>query len=391
MSDMLKEKFGELVKEQGITLSEGDPMPTVTASVIPGTGSEPSKISDAQNSGAGGADPQPSVPPTVAIGQSAPTDLGGSTSAPLHDNDEDGEENPGAKAAAPVTPISGDAQQAPMKDPGTPRFTIGTDVAYGTTTGPAVTYPIKPAFEELDVTSDIAALIEGTELSDGFASKATTIFEAAVKVRLQEEWAKLEEAHAEALTAKVAEVKAELQEDVKGTIKYAIGQWLEENQLAVDRGVRNEITSDFIAGLKNLFQEHYINIPEDKEDIVEDLAETNREMETRLNDQIERNLKTVNEKNELHRELALLKLSEGLADTQKDKLASLAQGVTFESVEKYTEAVKTLRESYFPAQGAPQIREETSEDAPEMAAAPSKNPLMDAYVSGISKFGKSSF
>jgi len=389
MSDMLKEKFGELVKEQGITLNEGDPMPTVTASVIPGTGSEPSKISDVQTSKAGGADPMPNptVSPSVAPGQSSPTDLGGSTSAPLHDNDEDGEENPGAKAAAPITPISGDPQQAPTKDPGTPRGSIGTEVAYGTTTGPAVTYPIKPAFEQLDVSSDIAALIEGTELSESFAAKATTIFEAAVRVRLEEEWAKLEEAHAKALTEKVDEVKAELQEEVKGTVNYAVQQWIEENQIAVDRGVRNEITTDFIAGLKNLFQEHYINIPDDKEDIVEELAETNREMETRLNEQIERNVKTVETVNELHRELALLKLSEGLADTQKDKLASLAQGVTFESVEKYTEAVKTLRESYFPATGAPQIREETSEDAAEQFV-PSTNPIMDAYVRGISKFGK---
>jgi len=387
MSDMLKEKFGELVKEQGITLTEGDPMPTVTASVIPATGSEPSKISDVQTAKAGGADGAGSVPPSVAIGQSAPTDLGGSTSAPLHDNDEDGEENPGAKAAAPVTQISGDPQQAHQKDPGTPRYSIGTEVAYGTTTGPAVTYPIKPAFEQLDVSSDIAALIEGTELSESFAAKATTIFEAAVRVRLEEEWAKLEEAHTKALTEKVAEVKAELQEEVKGTVNYAVQQWIEENQVAVDRGVRNEITTDFIAGLKNLFQEHYINIPEDKEDIVEELAETNREMETRLNEQIERNVKTVNEKNEIQRELTLLKLSEGLADTQKDKLASLAQGITFESAEKYTEAVKTLRESYFPAQGAPQIREETSEDAAELNV-PSTNPTMDMYERALSVFGK---
>ena len=387
MSDMLKEKFGELVKEQGITLTEGDPMPTVTASVIPATGSEPSKISDVQTAKAGGADGAGSVPPSVAIGQSAPTDLGGSTSAPLHDNDEDGEENPGAKAAAPVTQISGDPQQAHQKDPGTPRYSIGTDVSYGTTTGPAVTYPIKPAFEQLDVSSDIAALIEGTELSESFAAKATTIFEAAVRVRLEEEWAKLEEAHTKALTEKVAEVKAELQEEVKGTVNYAVQQWIEENQVAVDRGVRNEITTDFIAGLKNLFQEHYINIPEDKEDIVEELAETNREMETRLNEQIERNVKTVNEKNEIQRELTLLKLSEGLADTQKDKLASLAQGITFESAEKYTEAVKTLRESYFPAQGAPQIREETSEDAAELNV-PSTNPTMDMYERALSVFGK---
>ena len=118
MSDMLKEKFGELVKEQGITLTEGDPMPTVTASVIPGTGSEPTKISDAQTSGAGSADGMVSVPTSVAHGGQSVTDLGGTATHP-HADDDDGEENPGAKAAAPITPISGDAQQSVQKDPGT--------------------------------------------------------------------------------------------------------------------------------------------------------------------------------------------------------------------------------------------------------------------------------
>jgi hypothetical protein len=131
MSDMLNERFGELTKEQNIVLEAGDPMPTVSASVIPGTGKEPSQISDAQTSGAGGRDPQPSVPPTVAIGQKAATDLGGTTTTP-HEHDEDGEENPGAKAAAPISQISGDAQQAHQKSPGdmaaTP--TVGTQVGY---------------------------------------------------------------------------------------------------------------------------------------------------------------------------------------------------------------------------------------------------------------------
>ncbi|MGA1402957.1 MAG: hypothetical protein ACO312_07455, partial [Candidatus Nanopelagicaceae bacterium] len=116
MSDMLNEKFEEFVTEQKVILEAGDPMPTVSANVIPGAGSDPSQVSDVQTAKAGGKDPAPTVQPSVAPGQSSPTDLGGSTSAPLHSNDEDGEENPGAKAAAPISQISGDPQLAAKKD-----------------------------------------------------------------------------------------------------------------------------------------------------------------------------------------------------------------------------------------------------------------------------------
>lgn len=383
MSDMLKEKFEELVKEQNLNLSEGDPMPTVTASVIPGEGKEPSQISDVQTSKSGGADamPNPTVSPSVAPGQSSATDLGGTTTTP-HEHDEDGEDNPGAKAAAPISQISGDPQLATKKDPGTPQFSIGTDVAYGTTTGPDVTYPIKPSFESLDVSADVAALTEGTELSEDFANKAKTIFEAAVKSKLNEEWSKLEEQHVKALAEEVEKAKSELAEEVRGTINYAISKWIEDNQVAIDRGVRNEITEDFIAGLKNLFTEHYINIPQDKEDIVEDMAENIREMETRLNEEIERNVTLNNRLAETQKQVILNKISEGLADTQKDKLASLAEGVKFESVEKFAEAVTHLKNSYFPSD-APIVREEASDSPVESI---SMSPIMEAYVRGISQF-----
>lgn len=383
MSDMLKEKFEELVKEQNLNLSEGDPMPTVTASVIPGEGKEPSQISDVQTSKSGGADamPNPTVSPSVAPGQSSATDLGGTTTTP-HEHDEDGEDNPGAKAAAPISQISGDPQLATRKDPGTPQFSIGTDVAYGTTTGPDVTYPIKPSFESLDVSADVAALTEGTELSEDFANKAKTIFEAAVKSKLNEEWSKLEEQHVKALAEEVEKAKSELAEEVRGTINYAISKWIEDNQVAIDRGVRNEITEDFIAGLKNLFTEHYINIPQDKEDIVEDMAENIREMETRLNEEIERNVTLNNRLAETQKQVILNKISEGLADTQKDKLASLAEGVKFESVEKFAEAVTHLKNSYFPSD-APIVREEASDSPVESI---SMSPIMEAYVRGISQF-----
>lgn len=164
MSDMLNEKFEEFVTEQKVILGWRS-YANGSSSVIPGAGSDPSQVSDVQTAKAGGKDPAPTVQPSVAIGQSAPADLGGSTSAPLHDNDEDGEENPGAKAAAPVSQISGDPQFANAKTAGDPAPTVNVAAAYGITKmGGNVTYPIRAGFE-IDMTDDVNALLEGTELS----------------------------------------------------------------------------------------------------------------------------------------------------------------------------------------------------------------------------------
>lgn len=382
MSDVLNERFEELVKGQEIIREAGDPMPTVSASVIPGTGKEPSQVSDVQTAKAGGKDPAPSVSPSVAIGQKPATDLGGTTTTP-HSHDEDGEENPGAKAAAPISQISGDPQQAHQKSPGDMAATpsVGTQVAYGTTTGPNVTYPIKPSFEDLDLSSDVAALTEGEELSEDYKTKAKTIFEAAVKSKLHEEYAKLEE-HFEAILAEQVEVvKAELSEEVHGTVKYGIGQWIEENQVAIDRGIRNEITEDFIAGLMNLCKEHWINIPEDKSDVVQEMADTICEMEDRLNDQIERNVELNNRLSESSKVVILNQVSEGLADTQKERLASLSAGVTFETGEQFARAVKTLRKSYFPESvSRTEVSDETPVEGHEVS------PIMEQYLQALSRW-----
>lgn len=155
---------------------------------------------------------------------------------------------------------------------------------------------------------------------------------------------------------------------------------LEENQVPIDRGVRNEITEDFIAGLKNLFQEHYINIPDEKVDVVEGMADEIREMEQRLNEQIERNIELNNRLNESTKVVILNQISEGLADTQKEKLSSLAEGVNFESAEKFAEAVKTLRESYFPNSA---VKNEVVDETPVDGEV---TPAMAAYLNAISRW-----
>ncbi|MFZ9204334.1 MAG: hypothetical protein ACO22L_00400 [Candidatus Nanopelagicaceae bacterium] len=372
MSDMLNEKFEEFVTEQKVILEAGDPMPTVQASVIPGSGSDPSQVSDVQTAKAGGKDPAPTVQPSVAPGQKAAADLGGSTSGPLHDNEEEGEENPGAKAAAPISQISGDPQLAHKKNAGDAAPTVGAQVAYGTAMGGNVTYPIHAGFE-IDMSDDVAALLEGTELSEEFAEKAKTIFEAAVTAKLNEEYDKLVEHFANELDKQVEAIKSELAEEVNGTMNYAIGQWMEDNQVAIDRGIRNEITEDFIAGLKGLFEEHYISIPDEKIDVVEGMADQIREMEERLDEQVKANVKLQNRLNESAKLNILSTVSEGLADTQKEKLAALAEGLEFVSEEDFSRKVKTIKESYFkesvatPAETVDETPVESQDVSPAMA------------------------
>jgi hypothetical protein len=318
-------------------------------------------------------------------GQSV-TDNGG----PRPDGNDEGEDNPGAKAAAPVgakaAQSDGTAQTANIHDAGDQGTTpsVGAEVAYGTSKGPDVSYPIKPSYESLDVSDDVNALFEGTELSEEFKEKATTIFEASIKAKLSEEYDKLVEHFATELDKQLAEAKSEMAEEVNGTVNYAIGNWMEENQVSIDRGIRNEITEDFIAGLKNLFEEHYISIPEDKVDAVESMADTIREMEERLDEQVKANVKLQNRLNESAKKVVLNIVSEGLVDTQKDKLAALAEGIEFTSEEEYSKKINTLKESYFP--NSPVVREETEETPVEGEEA---SPAMAAYLQALNRWGQS--
>jgi len=382
MSDMLNEKFEEFVTEQKVIVEAGDPMPTVSANVIPGTGSDPSQVSDAQTSSASGKDPAPKVEPSAAYGQSAPADLGGTSTTP-NEHDDDGEENPGAKAAAPVSQDTSVTSTAgkPGKDPAP---SVGDGVAYGTKMGSAVTYPIKPSMEELDVSADVAALVEGTELSEEFAEKAKTIFEAAVKAKISEEYDRLVEHFATELDKQLEVAKSELSEEVNGTVNYAIGTWMEQNQVAVDRGIRNEITEDFIAGLKGLFEEHYISIPDEKVDVVEGMAESIREMEERLDEQVKANVKLQNRLNETAKLNVLNTVSEGLADTQKDKLAALAEGVEFTTEEEFSKKVKTIKESYF--KEATVTQSEVADETPVEGAGEEVTPAMAQYLNALNRW-----
>ena len=386
MSDMLNEKFEEFASEQKDVLKEyQDPMPTVTATVIPGSGSDPTQVSgDPQQKSSGKDEPSgsdPKVPEAVANGQSR-NDLGGSSSPPLHAKKEKGEENPGAKAAAPVSQDTSAASPSGKGGDEAGANSLGAEITHGTSKGPDVQYPIKPSFEEVELSDDVKALLEGTELSEEFAEKAKTIFEAAVKAKLSEEYDKLVEHFAKEHETKLAAVKAELNEEVNGTVNYAVNQWIEENQIAIDRGIRNEITEDFISGLKNLFEEHYISIPDDKVDAVESMATSIREMEERLDEQVKANVKLQNRLNESAKTVILKQVSEGLADTQKDKLSALAEGVEFKSEEEYSKKLNTIKESYFPKEKAQvsEVSDETPVEAEDIS------PSMGSYVDALNRW-----
>ena len=165
---------------------------------------------------------------------------------------------------------------------------------------------------------------------------------------------------------------------------YAIGQWMEQNQVAVDRGIRNEITSDFIAGLKGLFEEHYISIPDEKVDVVEGMAESIREMEERLDEQVKANVKLQNRLNETAKANILNTVSEGLADTQKEKLAALAEGLEFVSEESFSKKVTTIKESYFKEAAAPQS--EVADETPVEGAGEEVTPAMAQYLNALNRW-----
>jgi F0F1-type ATP synthase membrane subunit b/b' len=333
----------------------------------------------------------PTVDAGKSYGQSAPADLGGTSTTP-NEHDDDGEDNPGAKAAAPVGAKAaqgdGSAQTSNINDAGDQgtQPTVGADVAYATSTGSQVTYPIKPSYEDLDVSDDVNALLEGTELSKEFAEKAKTIFEAAIKAKLNEEYDKLVEHFATELEKQVDTAKAELSEEVDGTVNYAVGQWMEQNQVAVDRGIRNEITEDFIAGLKGLFEEHYISIPDDKVNVVEGMADSIREMETRLDEQVKANVKLQKRLNETAKINVLNTVSEGLADTQKDKLAALAEGVEFTTEEEFSRKVKTIKESYFKEKTVTQS--DVADETPVEGDNAEVTPAMARYLDAMNRWGQ---
>lgn len=207
----------------------------------------------------------------------------------------------------------------------------------------------KPEAEVVvDMQEHVDALFQGEELSEEFQQKAKTIFEAAVKQKLDEKIAELEAIYEAKLEEKVTEIQESLSSDVDDYLNYVVEQWVSDNEVAIEAGLRTELTEDFISGLKSLFEEHYIDIPEDKVSVVEELGAKVDELEAKLNEEIERNVALNKVITEAKQTEVFHNACDGLTATQVEKLKSLAEGIEFASVDEYASKVKTLRENYFP-------------------------------------------
>ena len=251
---------------------------------------------------------------------------------------------------------------------------------------------IKISMPEINVKEDIDALVEGEELSEEFKSKASTIFEAAVHQKVMEiASSKVEDMEKEYQTELQEEIVAfrdELTDKVDGYLNYVTEEWMKENELALENSLKSEITEEFMGGLKDLFTEHYIEVPEEKVDIVENLFDKVEDLEGQLNQSVQENIKVKNELNEYRKNKILEEVCDDLADTQSEKMKSLAEGVSYEDdSENFEEKVKTIKENYFPNQQKQDDNVEqvdTSVEGEEISD-PKMTSIMEAYSKAIAR------
>ena len=242
--------------------------------------------------------------------------------------------------------------------------------------------------ETYDVQDDVKALLEGEELSEDFQKKATTIFETAIKSKVAGIKEELQESYAVALVEELDEIKKGLTERVDSYLEYVCDEWFQENALQVETGLKSEMTESFLEGMKGLFEEHYVTVPEEKYDVLNSMVDKLDEMEGKLNEQIDRNVALNRRLAESNADGVFTAVSEGLADTQKEKLATLAENVEFESEEDYREKLETLKESYFPSKAsAPKNTSEnlSEEVSTEEVISEEATPRMQAYLNVLSR------
>jgi len=245
---------------------------------------------------------------------------------------------------------------------------------------------------KIDVDEDINALIAGEELSEEFQEKARTIFEAAIKSKVAEITEGIKSEYEANLVEEVKGIKAELQERLDSYLEYVADEWVAENQLQVEHGLKTEMTESFLEGMKKLFEDHYVTIPEEKYDVIENMVDKLDDMESKLNEQIEKNVALNKRLAESTADVIFAEVTEGLAQTQKDKLATLVENVDFESENGYREKIETLKESYFPTKGS-NTQTSKSENLTEESEAVDYSPkaisnTMDRYLQTMTRVAK---
>ena len=239
---------------------------------------------------------------------------------------------------------------------------------------------------EYDIEEDVNALLGGEELTEEFKEKAKTIFEAAINAKVAGIKEELEAQYASKLAEEIEAAKESLAERVDSYLEYVSDEWFEENALAIEAGLKTEMTESFLSGMKGLFEEHYVSIPEDKYDVLESMVEKLDDMETKLNEQIEKNITLNGRLSEATAEGIFESVSDGLASTQKEKLASLSESVEFESESQYREKLEMLKESYFSTK-APVAKSETLSEGVDQSPE-FHSDSMSAYLRTLGSFGK---
>lgn len=260
-----------------------------------------------------------------------------------------------------------------------------TDESVETEDSPTLSEVIKVSKEDIDVSEDMKAMFGSEDLSEDFKDKATTIFESAVLSKVNEvlEHATID-MNAE-IEAERATARADMEGKLDDYLDYVVNEWVKENELAIEKGIRSEIVENFMVGLRNLFTENYIDIPEDKVDIVDEMAAKVEEQEQAVNEEIEKNIELKKELNALKMDKALEEVSEGLTETQKEKFISLAEGVDYEG-DDYSDKLKTIKENYFPQEEVVEYKDVSDEEPLENLEEETKvNGSMANYMNAISR------
>ena len=328
--------------------------------------------------GAKPAEPQPKL---GADGSSLAgvQDLGGPTPQNSKPTDDSNKYKTvaGGNAAAPTTKPS-DASGAKAE------FAAKGDVKAGhEPEGDVIAEEPQETVIEVDLSADVAALTEGEELTEEFKEKAKTIFEAAVVSRINEELERMHEDYAKVLEEEIESVKSDLAEKVDEYLTYAVGQWMTKNELAIEHGIKTEMAESMLAGLKQVFVENYIELPEEKVDVVEEIQAQLDVMETKLNESIEENVELNKSVGTYIKNGIVTEIAEGLSLAQREKIVSLAEAVEFENEESFRAKVSTLRESYFSTK--PEATTVTEDVEVENAPV---GDAMAAYAQAISRWNK---
>ena len=247
---------------------------------------------------------------------------------------------------------------------------------------------IENHIKDIDVSSDVEALVDGEDLSEEFKEKAATIFEAAVKSKTREEIKRIAEEQQAAMAVEIDEYKDTLSEKVDQYLDYVVEEWMKENELAIERGLKGEIAEDFISGLKQLFEDHYIDVPDEKYDVLEAQSEKIAELEEQLNSVMEQNIEMKTANSELVREQIISEAASDLTDTQFEKFKSLTEEIDFKDQDTFREKLDTLKESYFPKVGSDETYENDDDNYGSAVQDIDTTDAMKSYMSAIGRTEK---